>query len=94
MSQHAENLILHSAKYSDDSNDYVERHEMGANLMNGRNTSSPTQTYANGEGTPTPYEKPDHRLNNSPDILSMVLSLKKNALMHDPYVIEFISSIR
>lgn len=94
MNHQAENLILNSTKYSDDSNDYAERNEMGA--LNG--SASPTQNHhANNNGgdtSPAPYEKPDQRSNNTPDILSMVLSLKKNALMHDPYVIQFISSIR
>lgn len=88
MNHQAENLILNS-KYSDDSNDYAERNDMGG-------SSSPTQNHHpnGGDTSPAPYEKPDQRSNNSPDILSMVLSLKKNALMHDPYVIQFISSIR
>lgn len=89
MNQQAENLILNSTKYSDDSNDYMERHDMGGNSLNG----STSPTHNGGDTSPVPYEKPD-RSNNSPDILSMVLSLKKNALMHDPYVIQFISSIR
>lgn len=99
MNQQAENLILNSTKYSDDSNDYSERNELGggSNSLNGN--ASPTQNHHhhhanNGSDSPAPYEKPDQRSNNSPDILSMVLSLKKNALMHDPYVIQFISSIR
>lgn len=99
MSQQAENLILNTTKYSDDSNDYSDRNEMGSNSLNGN--ASPTQNHhsnnndgAGGDTSPVPYEKPDQRSNNSPDILSMVLSLKKNALMHDPYVIQFISSIR
>lgn len=94
MNHQAENLILNSTKYSDDSNDYAERNEMAA--MNGGSVS-PTQNHHpnnGGDTSPAPYEKPDQRSNNSPDILSMVLSLKKNALMHDPYVIQFISSIR
>lgn len=40
------------------------------------------------------YEKFDTKLTNSPDILSMILSIKKNALMHDPEVIQFILSLR
>lgn len=100
MNHQAENLILNSTKYSDDSNDYSDRNEMGAsNSLNG-NGGSPTQYHhpnnggGGGDTSPAPYEKPEQRSNNSPDILSMVLSLKKNALMHDPYVIQFISSIR
>lgn len=97
MNQQAENLILNATKYSDESNDYSDRNDMGSNLLNGN--TSPTQNHNNnsnngGGSGDTPYEKLDQRLNNSPDILSMVLSLKKNALMHDPYVIQFISSIR
>lgn len=89
INQQAENLILNSTKYSDESNDYSERYMCGGN-------TSPTQNHHSNGGddtSPVPYEKPDHRSNNSPDILSMVLSLKKNALMHDPHVIQFISSI-
>lgn len=83
--QQAENLILNTGKYSDDSNDYSDR--------NGN--ASPTQNHNGDDDTSTaPCEKIDQRLNNSPDILSMVLSLKKNALLHDPYVVQFISSIR
>lgn len=96
MNPQAENLILNTTKYSDDSNDFTDRNEMGAHLLNG--SASPTQNSigggVGGDTSPAPYEKPDQRSNNSPDILSMVLSLKKNALMHDPYVIQFISSIR
>lgn len=40
------------------------------------------------------YEKNDSKLTNSQDILSMILAIKKNALMHDPEVIQFISSLR
>lgn len=40
------------------------------------------------------YDKNDSKLNNSQDILSMILAIKKNALMHDPEVIRFISSLR
>lgn len=40
------------------------------------------------------YEKLDSKLSNTPDILSMILSMKKNALMHDPDVIQFILSLR
>lgn len=90
MNHQAENLILNSTKYSDDSNHYAERNDMGG--LNGN--ASPTHPSNGGDTSPAPYEKPDQRSNNSPDILSMVLSLKKNALMHDPYVIQFISSIR
>lgn len=92
MNPQAENLILNNnTKYSDDSNDYLDRND----ILNGN--GSPSQSHhpnAGGDTSPAPYEKPDQRSNNSPDILSMVLSLKKNALMHDPYVIQFISSIR
>lgn len=84
--QQAENLILNT-KFSDDSNDYHDRSELNGSL-------SPQNNPNNGDASPTPYDKADQKLNNTPDILSMVLSLKKNALMHDPYVIQFISSIR
>lgn len=40
------------------------------------------------------YEKNDSKLTNPQDILSMILAIKKNALMHDPEVIQFISSLR
>lgn len=89
--QQAENLILNT-KFSDDSNDFHDRNDMGSNLMNG--SPSPQNIQNNGDTSPTPYDKNDQKMNNTPDILSMVLSLKKNALMHDPYVIQFISSIR
>lgn len=89
--QQAENLILNT-KFSDDSNDFHDRNDMGSNLMNG--SHSPPNHLNNGDTSPTPYDKNDQKMNHTPDILSMVLSLKKNALMHDPYVIQFISSIR
>lgn len=82
--QQAENLILNT-KFSDDSNEFHDRHELSSNLLNGS-----TSPQTNDDSPPVPYEK--HT--NTPDILSMVLSLKKNALMHDPYVIQFISAIR
>lgn len=95
MNQQAENLILNSTKYSDDSNDYSDRNETGSNLLNGNvSPTHPNNNNGGGGGGDAAFEKSDQRLNNSPDILSMVLSLKKNALMHDPYVIQFISSIR
>lgn len=40
------------------------------------------------------YEKTDSKLTNSQDILSMILAIKKNALMQDPEVIHFLSSLR
>lgn len=89
--QQAENLILNT-KFSDDSNEFHDRHELSSNLQNG--SSSPQTNISNEDSPPVPYEKQDQRLSNTPDILSMVLSLKKNALMHDPYVIQFISAIR
>lgn len=84
--QQAENLILNN-KYSDESNECSDRNDMvcsSSSQINPNNADSP----------PIPYDKQDQKLANTPDILSMVLSIKKNALMHDPYVIQFISSIR
>ncbi|XP_055316445.1 uncharacterized protein LOC129576049 [Sitodiplosis mosellana] len=83
--QYAENLMMNT-KFSDDSNDFHDRNDSS---MNG--CPSP-QT--NGDSPPIPSDKNDQKLANTPDILSMVLSLKKNALMHDPYVIQFLSAIR
>lgn len=40
------------------------------------------------------YEKNDSKSTNPQDILSMILAIKKNALMHDPEVIQFIASLR
>lgn len=82
--QQADNLILNT-KFSDDSNDYHDRND---NSLNGSISTG------NGDSPPIPSDKADAKLINTPDILSMVLSLKKNALMHDPYVIQFISAIR
>lgn len=49
----------------------------------------------NGDCSRDSFEKQENsKAANTPDILSMVLSIKKNALMHDPDVIRFISSIR
>lgn len=79
--QQAENLILNT-KYSDESNECLDRN------------SSPHIDPNNADSPPNAYEKQEQKLSNTPDILSMVLSIKKNALMHDPYVIQFISSIR
>ncbi|XP_031617004.1 uncharacterized protein LOC116336917 [Contarinia nasturtii] len=82
--QQAENLILNT-KFSDDSNEFHDKNHDHL-LFNGCpspqiSAISPTDSY-------------DNKLSNAPDILSMVLSLKKNALMHDPYVIQFLSTIR
>lgn len=71
--------------FSDDSNDYHDRTD---NSLNGSMSAS------NGDSPSIPSDKADTKLVTTPDILSMVLSLKKNALMHDPYVIQFISAIR
>lgn len=84
--QQPENLIL-NGKFSDDSNDYHDRNDNSFN-------SSISPQASNGDSPPIPCDKPDSKAPNTPDILSMVLSLKKNALMHDPYVIQFISAIR
>lgn len=83
--QYAENLMLNT-KFSDDSNEFHDRNDSSLN-----GCPSP-QT--NGDSPPIPYDKNDNKLTNTPDILSMVLSVKKNALMHDPYVIQFLSAIR
>lgn len=49
----------------------------------------------NGDCSRDSFDKQENsKVSNTPDILSMVLSIKKNALMHDPDVIRFISSIR
>lgn len=90
--QQAENLILNT-KFSDESNDYHERNERASNFMNG-SISPSSNNLNNGDTSPVLPDKPDQRLNNTLDILSVVLSAKKCALMHDPYVIQFISSIR
>lgn len=80
----AENLILNTKYSEDESNECMDRSDMMCNSSPQMNPDSP----------PIPSDKQDQKLANTPDILSMVLSLKKNALMHDPYVIQFISSIR
>lgn len=86
--QQAENLILNT-KFSDDSNDFHDR------IDNSMNNSILSHENRHNNDSPTiPFDKQDNKLTNTPDILSMVLSLKKNALMHDPYVIQFISAIR
>lgn len=87
--QQAENLILNT-KFSDDSNDFQDRHDIGSTNVNYSQPNNPN----NDDTSSTSYYKNDAKQTNTPDILSMVLSLKKNALMHDPYVIQFISSIR
>lgn len=86
--QQAENLILNT-KFSDESNDFHDRHEVHPNSMGGH--ISPQM--CNGAHSPQ-FDKQEHKFANTPDILSMVLSMKKNAMMHDPYVIQFLSSIR
>lgn len=83
----AENLILNTKYSEDESNECMDRSDMMCN-------SSPQMNQLNADSPPIPSDKQDQKLANTPDILSMVLSLKKNALMHDPYVIQFISSIR
>lgn len=83
--QQAENLIMNT-KYSDDSNEFHDKNEKSQN--------SCTSPQLNGDSSSIPYDKNDNKLSNMPDILSMVLSLKKNALMHDPHVIQFLSAIR
>lgn len=85
VNQYAENLMMNT-KFSDDSNDFHDRNDSSLN-----GCPSP-QT--NEDSPPISGDKNDPKLGNTPDILSMVLSLKKNALMHDPYVIQFLSSIR
>lgn len=82
--QQAENLILNT-KFSDDSNDFHD------SAMNCSSSISPQENRNYGDSSAIPN---DNKLTNTPDILSMVLGLKKNALMHDPYVIQFISAIR
>lgn len=84
--QYAENLMLNT-KYSDDSNEFHDRNDSSFN-------GCPSPQTTNGDSPPIPYDKNDNKLTNTPDILSMVLSVKKNALMHDPYVIQFLSNIR
>lgn len=56
-----------------------ESHGLYGNYVN-------TTTTLNNTNRLSPY--------NADDLLSMVLSTKKNALMHDPEIIQFISTIR